>query len=170
MDVGVKRQGDGSVRTAVYRKAVHTENYLNFESHHSMQHEESVVRSLIKRGETSTSEGDRLVETKRINRDLNMNNYPRGFIHTTRRKMARTRSRAAGEQREQKPLVVLPYVQGVTEKITRTLKPYARVTSKPGQSLRNMLVKPKDKRDKIQNTGVVYQYECECKKVYVGET
>ena len=80
-----------------------------------VKHKESVVRSLIKRGETfSTSEGDRLVETKRINRALKMNNYPRGFIHTTRRKMARTRNKAAGEQREQKPLVVLPYVQGVT--------------------------------------------------------
>ena len=84
--------------------------------------------------------------------------------------MARTRSRAAGEQGEQKPLVVLPYVQGVTERIAHTLKPHARVISKSGQSLRNMLVRPKEKRDKLLNTGIVYQYECECYKVYVGET
>lgn len=33
-----------------------------------------------------------------------------------------------------------------------------------------MLVSPKDKREKCQNSGLVYQYECECGKVYVGET
>ena len=72
--------------------------------------------------------------------------------------------------RQKKPLVVLPYVQGVTERVTRVLRPYAKVTSKPEKNLRNMLVRPKDKREKHQNSGLVYQYERECGKVYVGET
>ena len=33
-----------------------------------------------------------------------------------------------------------------------------------------MLVRPKDRKDKDQNSGLVYQYRCECGKVYVGET
>ena len=33
-----------------------------------------------------------------------------------------------------------------------------------------MLVKPKDRREKKSNAGLVYQYECKCKKVYIGET
>ena len=58
----------------------------------------------------------------------------------------------------------------MTEKITRVLKPHAKVATKPGRNLRDLLIKPKDKRDKFQTTGVVYQYKCECGKVYVGET
>ena len=75
-----------------------------------------------------------------------------------------------GAERERKPLVVLPYVRGVTGKLTRILSSHAKVTTKPGKNLRNLLVKPKDRREKTSNSGLVYQYECECKKVYVGET
>ena len=172
LDVMIKRQVDGSIKTSVYRKAIHTDSYLNFQSHHSVQHKESVIRSLVKRGETfSTDEVDRAAETEHIDKVLKVNSYPSGFIRNTRRKM-RTRGAESStrEEREHKPLVVLPYVKGVTEKITRVLKPHARVSTKPGQSLRGMLVKPKDKRDKIQSTGLVYQYKCECGKVYIGET
>ena len=79
-------------------------------------------------------------------------------------------ARENGPEEGRKPVVVLPYVQGVTEKITRILAPHAKVTNKPGQNLRSLLVRPKDKREKNSSAGVVYQYECICKKVYIGET
>ena len=171
LDVEVRRQQDGSIKTAVYRKATHTDSYLNFESHHSTQHKESVIRALVKRGEDfSTDDTDKMAEARRVNQVLKVNNYPRRFIHATRRKMRASDGARAREQRETKPFAVLPYVKGVTEKVTRVLKPYARVSTKPGKSLRNMLVNAKDKRDKFQSTGLVYQYECQCKKVYIGET
>ena len=44
------------------------------------------------------------------------------------------------------------------------------IVNKPGKNLRHMLVKPKDSREMKENTGLVYQYECSCKKVYIGET
>ena len=175
LDVEIRRQQDGSIKTAVYRKATHTDNYLNFQSHHSAQHKESVIRTLVKRGEEfSTDSKDKLAEAKHVDQVLRMNNYPNRFIKATRRKM-RARDRdgdaRAREQREKKPLVVLPYVKGVTERVTRVLKPHARVATKPAKNLRNILVKAKDKRETVQNTGLVYQYECcQCKKVYIGET
>ena len=173
LDVEVKRLQDGSVKTAVYRKATHTDNYLNFSSHHSSQHKESVVRSLVKRGEAfSTDDADKVAEAKHIDKVLKANNYPGRFIHAARRKLkAREGRSTAEEQRPDRPLVVLPYVKGVTEKVTRILKPHARVATKPGRNLKSMLVKPKDKREKGQSAGLVYQYECrECNKVYIGET
>ena len=72
-----------------------------------------------------------------------------------------------GTREESKPTVVLPYVQGVTEKV---IKPHAKVVTKPGTNLRKMLVRAKDRREKDQNSGLVYQYQCECGKIYVGET
>ena len=75
------------------------------------------------------------------------------------------------QEEERKPLVVFPYVQGVTERVIRILAPHGKVTTKPGKSLKkNMLVKPKDRWEKKSNAGLVYQYECKCKKVYIGET
>ena len=50
------------------------------------------------------------------------------------------------------------------------LKPYAKVGTKPGPSIRNRLVKPKDRLDAGTRSGLVYQYECECGMFYVGET
>ena len=38
LDVEVRRQQDGSIKTAVHRKATHIDSYLNFESHHRTQH------------------------------------------------------------------------------------------------------------------------------------
>ena len=44
------------------------------------------------------------------------------------------------------------------------------MATKPGTNIGKLLVKPKDRREKEQNSGLVYQYQCECGKVYVGET
>ena len=111
---------------------------------------------------------------KHIDRTLRANNYPNRFIRKTRRKIKNRDAQGNNRGREeagQKPLVVLPYVQGVTERVTRILAPHAKVASKPGRNLRSMLVKPKDKRDITANAGLVYQYECAtCKRIYVGET
>ena len=168
LDVEVRRTRDGSIETAVFRKETHTDKYLDFTSHHSTQHKESVVRALVQRGQLFQSdEAGRISETKHIQRTLQFNNYPKRFIDKTRRKLQQGRRQA----NEQKTLVVLPYVQGVTEKITRILAPHARVTNRPGKNLRSMLVKPKDRRPATSNAGLVYQYECQqCQKIYVGET
>ena len=52
LDIEVRRQQDSSVKTAVYRKATHTDSYLNFKSHHSSQYKQSVITALVRRGET----------------------------------------------------------------------------------------------------------------------
>ena len=114
LDIEVKRADNGSVGTAVFRKVTHTDKYLDFNSHHSRQHKESVVRSLVKRGDTFPSdEQERQRETKHIEGALRANNYPKHFIQKTRRiiQVRETGREAEGRNRDdqdgqRKPFVV----------------------------------------------------------------
>ena len=142
LDVEVKRCQDGSAKTAVFRKVTHTDKYLDINSHHSVQHKESVIRSLVQRGDLYPSdETDKSSERKHIDQTLRANNYPKRFIRRTCRKI-QARNNGAGHRQEgeRKPMVVLPYIQGVTERITRILAPHAKVANKPGKNLRNTYV------------------------------
>ena len=63
-------------------------------------------------------------------------------------------------------------VKGVTERFKQTLaKHNVSLYSKPGYTLRNALVKPKDPLDDMEKCGVICKVGCEeCGQVYVGET
>ena len=77
LDTLIVRQADGSVRTKVYRKDTHTDQYLNFESNHALKHKKSVVRTLMHRASCIVSdEKEREEEIDRIKAALTMNDYP----------------------------------------------------------------------------------------------
>ena len=75
-----------------------------------------------------------------------------------------------GKKKKKKPsvdkdkpvsLVVLPYIQGLSEGLERVFKKHnIAVSMKPNQTLRNVLVHPKDKLDKFETWNCVYQIKC----------
>ena len=69
-------------------------------------------------------------------------------------------------------LAIIPYVEGISERVARVYKSYNITTAmKPHCTLRQMLVHPKDKRDPLNTTEVIYCVPCKnCKKAYIGET
>ena len=88
-------------------------------------------------------------------------------------KVKRQRLRTRNSDKEDSlGMVVLPYVKGVTEECQRILKSYnISSAAKPIKTLRNCLVHPKDKRNTMDTTGVVFKVPCaSCNVVYVGET
>ena len=69
-------------------------------------------------------------------------------------------------------MVVIPYIQGVSERLQRVYKKYYIQTAiKPVNTLKSLLVHPKDKIDQLQTCECVYEIPCKnCKKSCVGET
>ena len=67
---------------------------------------------------------------------------------------------------------MLPYISGVTEKIRRSMKKRGiQCPARPHQTIRKMVVHPKDKIEDSDKCGVVYHLECQsCPQVYIGET
>ena len=60
LDAKFTRKEDGSVKSIVYRKKAHTDQYLNFASHHPKHQKLGMVRILMNRCKTITSEeGDK---------------------------------------------------------------------------------------------------------------
>ena len=43
LNVLLTHESDGSITTSVYRKPTHTDSYLDFSSHHPLQHKISVI-------------------------------------------------------------------------------------------------------------------------------
>ena len=68
--------------------------------------------------------------------------------------------------------VGLPYMQGTSEAFTRVYKAHGVGTyHRPINTIRSILVHPKDKTPDAQKCGLVYQVEFpECPLTYIGET
>ena len=68
--------------------------------------------------------------------------------------------------------MVVPYVQGLSERVTRVFKKHGFSTAlKPHRTLCNLLVHPKDKLDTKQKAEAIYEItSADCHKSYIGET
>ena len=69
-------------------------------------------------------------------------------------------------------LVVLPYVEGTSERIARVMrKHHVPVAMRPVKTLKSLLVQPKDKQEKEEITDCVYKIPCaSCEKCYIGQS
>ena len=114
-------------------------------------------------------------EVDHLARVLKQNGYPANFIHDAStppmQETADTSGRDEGQEREKEPLVVIPYVAGVSEGIRRVCRKFnIRVVFKSGRTLRSMLTKVKDTLPLGKQSNVVYRIPCSCGQVYIGET
>ena len=64
----------------------------------------------------------------------------------------------------------MPYVKGVSEPVSRFLRAHNIIVGHSSKTLRKSLVHVKDKIPKTKQKGVVYEIQCGCGEVYIGET
>ena len=158
LDILITRDSDGSLSTAVYRKQTHTDQYLQFSSHHPSSHKLSVCRSLFSRALThSSSLVQQVEEESLIFQALQKNGYPIIFIKRCQRQSTlKTKPPNTSDQKTTR--ITIPYVQGQSESIKRILSPLGiETTFRSQNTLRKILSRPKDTIPIIKKSGVVYQ-------------
>ena len=172
---------DGTIKTRVYRKETHTDQYLNFQSNHPLEHKIGVVKTLAYRAKTVVSEReDRRKELEHLRGALKCKGYPDWILRELKEDNSDEREvktpepvkETSDKERNKKTPVVIPYIKGFSEQIRLVLGKYGIPTYfKPTNTLRQLLVKPKDPVDKENVVGPVYKIKCEeCEATYVGET
>ncbi|XP_070532995.1 uncharacterized protein [Ptychodera flava] len=173
-------QEDGSINLKIYRKPTHTDQYLNFTSNHPLQQKLGVIQTLFHRAESVITDTTDCVEEKQhITQALAKCGYPSWtFNRVSKQSKPKATTSKARKDFVRKGQNVLPYVKGISEALKRTFNSYGiLVCFKPTQTLRQLLVAPKDKTAKKDITGPVYMIPCQgqtdkgpCTQFYIGET
>ncbi|KAI8480411.1 hypothetical protein Bbelb_418690 [Branchiostoma belcheri] len=168
---------DGNLRFEVYRKPIHTDQYLVFDSHHPLGHKLAVIKTLFHRADNIiTSDQAKTDEHRHLRGAL----AKCGYQNWTFNKALKPSDQSKKTQKC-KPLtnknkinITIPYVQGVSEKLRRIFQNFNIATNfKPHSTLRQRLVHPKDQPHKGTKANVIYRLKCEepnCNNTYIGET
>nr|VZI38271.1 unnamed protein product [Spirometra erinaceieuropaei] len=168
LEVLVHRKPNGHIKTTVYRKATNTRQILSYHSKHPLCHKRSCVRTLYSRAETHCSEpDDRRPELRYLQRLFMINGHPRNFIE-------RSRQSEPGQNRvTEQPKVwrALPYIDGVSEAVSRLRRPLGiGIAHRPDSTIRH-LVETEGPLTRGETTHAIYRVQCNsCEANYVGET
>ena len=167
----------------VYRKPTHTDRYLDFFSHHHKRHKISTAETLLHRATNlpSTKQGKEN-ELIHVTDALRSNNYPQNVISNILKKKSstqRTNPMPTPEDLFFKWVVpsdfsnyaVLPYINVISQPLTRLKKHDIRVVSKPFLTLQQEFPSPKSRPPIDLQPNVVCKISCaDCPWSYVGET
>ena len=184
LDILITPKEDGSLSTSVFRKPTHTDLYLQWDSHHTISSKYSVAGTLYHRAKTICSDPQlQKKEEDHLCQALQKCRYPIWAINRARIKShnpPRNKNRNNNNQTGQKTNInkniymVVPYQQGLSERVKNTCQKYGiQVHFKGGQTIKDLLMAPKDKDPITNKTGVIYRYKCSedgCEEEYIGES
>ena len=172
----MKRSNNGKISVSVYRKLTHTDQYLNFRSHHQPSSKNSAICALFTRAERIISNtNDLKKENDRIFNVLNANNYSNKDINRVKKKLEHKKQQATEADTEEEELngyINLPYIRNSSEALRPIFKNHQILyTFYTSETLRKLISQPKDHAPIEKKNNVVYQINCQdCSVAYIGET
>ncbi|XP_050924570.1 uncharacterized protein LOC127140827 [Lates calcarifer] len=175
LDCQVNIEKDRSLHIGVYRKPIRTDQYLLFDSHHPLEHKIGVIRTLQHRADNVPTSSQAQGEEHMHLRDaLKTCGYPTWtFLKTAAGSKKKTIDVVGKEKQNKRNNIVIPYVAGLSEKLRRIFNKHSiPVYFKPGNTLKQRLVHPKDRTPHTHKSNLVYAVQCneECNDLYIGET
>ena len=151
--------------TTVYRKPTHTDQYLHWDSKHFIiqgigSHQKALQACQFPPWALKH------LQQKCISKHNNQQSNPN-------KKSSNTDSNSSNNNNKNITIVV-PHIQGIGEKFKKVCKSKCiQVHFKGTNTLRTLLVNPKDKGNKLQKSGVIYHFKCpkiNCPEAYIGES
>ena len=180
LDTIVLPQPDNSLLTSVYRKPTHTDLYLQWDSHHHLFAKHSVINTLRHRTRTACSNNQLLKEEEdHLNRALSSYKYLRWALNRadfTNKNNNRTNKNKNSKNSniKNKPYIVVPYMKGLSESCKNICTKHGiEMFFKGANTIKELLVHPKDKDNILKKSGVIYRYKCgrvDCEDEYIGKS
>ena len=189
MDTIVKPKAGGKLSITVYRKPTHTDQYLQWDSHHHLTAKYSVINTLTHRAKIVSNKPDLLQkEMEHLRKALTHCKYPKCTLDMVKKRLMKPPSEVsnaadsqgtAGTQlttNEVKYMghIVIPYTQGLCKSIKKICSRYGIQTHFKGKStIKNLLVSPKDKDPMANKIWAIYWFQCgdcKCNNEYIGDT
>ena len=130
-----------------------------------------MVRTLFHRVDLLvTQDQDKKRELEHVKQALKANDYKTWTFNIPSTKKQRDPN--TEKDRKNNISVAIPYIRGLSEKLTHIFREHGVNTyHKPFNTLRSILVHPKDKTDTLEKCGVIYKITCpDCHQTYIGET
>ena len=189
LDTTVKPEADGILSITVYRKPTHTDQYLQWDSHHHLSAKFSVIHTLSHRASTVCRKPELLQQEKdHLRKALTKCKYPKQALDKVKKRLNRSTSEVnngvsnqgttvaqpATNEVKNKGHIVIPYTKGLCESIKQICGRYGIQTNfKGGRTIKSLLLSPKDKDPMVNQSGAIYWYQCGdlgCDEEYIWET
>ena len=130
LDTIVKPEADGSLSISVYRKPTHTDQYLQWDSHHHLSAKFSVIQTLSHRASTMCSNPELLQKEKEhLRKALTKCNYPKWALDKVENRLNKSsgqvndrgnhNAQSANQGVPSKGHIVIPYRQGLCKSIKK---------------------------------------------------
>ena len=183
LDTIVKPEEYGSLSITVYRKPTHTDQYLQWDSHHHLSAKFSVINTLSYRAKTVCSRPELLQqEMDHLRKALTKCKYPKWTLDKVEKRLDKSTSETIDGVNNQgttdaqavtnggktKGHIVIPYTQGHYESIKKICGRYSIQTHFKGGSIIKNLVSPKDKDPLVNQSGAICG-DLGCDDEYIGE-
>ena len=170
-------QPDNSLLTSVYRKPIHTDLYLQWNSHHHLSAKFSVINTLRYRARTVCSNNQLMKdEEDHLDRALSNCKYPRWALNRanfTIKQKKTTSNNNKNSNNKNKPYIVVPYMKDLSESCRNICRRHGiEMYFKGANTFRKLLVHPKDKDSMLKKSGVIYRFKCgrvDCKDEYLRD-
>ena len=89
-------------------------------------------------------------------------------------KKRRDTTKTSQDNRNQKPYMVVPYYRGLSKSLKKVCSRHSvQVYFIGGNTIKNLLVAPKDKDPIMKKRGIIYRHKCnrvDCDEEYIGES
>ena len=182
LDILITPKEDGSLSTTVYRKPTHTDLYLQWDSNHTMTSKYSVVGNLPHRDQVICSSPELLQqEEKHLHQALTRCNYPKWALNRAKLRVKARKTRKQNHNtndnvinKNQRTYMMVPNHKGLSESLKKICgKHGVQVYFKGSNTIKSLLMAPKDQDPILKKSGVIYRYTCgrvDCDEEYIGES